>query len=156
MCRIIASKLFFCSQAFFRHWAENRKSLRMEFFYHEMRKKTGFLMEGEHPVGGKWNFDAENRKKLSGQETIPERLRFPPDAITNEVIQLVTGRFKDHFGDIEPFGWAVTRNDALQALDALDDTVDRVYLRELSHREQMEPHARSSAEGFQGYHVVGN
>jgi deoxyribodipyrimidine photolyase-related protein len=44
-------------------------------------------------------------------------LRFEPDEITREVIALVACRHADHFGDLEPFGWAVTRQDALEALD---------------------------------------
>jgi deoxyribodipyrimidine photolyase-related protein len=38
--------------------------LRMEFFYREMRRETGLLMEGDEPAGGQWNFDAENRAAL--------------------------------------------------------------------------------------------
>ena len=52
---------FLCSVAEFAAWAKDRKQMRMEFFYREMRKKTGILMDGKLPVGGQWNFDAENR-----------------------------------------------------------------------------------------------
>ena len=47
----------------------------------------------------------------------PARHRFEPDAVTREVLALVGARFADHFGDLEPFGWAVTRDGALEALD---------------------------------------
>jgi deoxyribodipyrimidine photolyase-related protein len=107
---------FLCSRAEFSRWAEGRKSLRMEFFYREMRRKSGLLMENGEPAGGQWNFDPENRKSLPSGLATPERLRFPPDAITREVIDLVTSRFPGHFGDIEPFGWPVTRAEALSAL----------------------------------------
>ncbi len=50
----------------FAEWARGRKSLRMEFFYREMRRETGLLMDGDQPVGGQWNFDAENRRKWNG------------------------------------------------------------------------------------------
>ena len=36
----------------------------MEFFYREMRRKTGLLMDGGKPAEGRWNFDKENRKRL--------------------------------------------------------------------------------------------
>lgn len=101
----------------FAHWAEGRKQLRMEYFYREMRKATGFLMEGDDPLGGAWNFDAENRKSLPKNHIPPKRKRFMPDAITQDVIALVSARFKHHYGAIEPFGWAVTRADALKSLD---------------------------------------
>ncbi|MGL4728932.1 MAG: cryptochrome/photolyase family protein [Bosea sp. (in: a-proteobacteria)] len=108
---------FICSRAEFGAWADGRKSYRMEFFYREMRRKTGLLMEGDQPAGGQWNFDAENRKRLPAGVKPPVRQRFQPDATTHDVIAMVGSRCADHFGDLEPFGWAVTRGDALAALD---------------------------------------
>lgn len=108
---------FLCSRAAFSQWAAGRKQYRMEFFYREMRKTTGFLMAGDAPEGGQWNFDPENRKALPKGHHPPTRQRFTPDAITRDVITLVTARFADHFGDLEPFGWAVTREGALEAFD---------------------------------------
>ena len=107
---------FFASHARFQRWAAGRKSFRMEFFYREMRRETGLLMQGEEPVGGAWNFDAENRKTPPKGHVPPPLPRFAPDAATREVLALVAARFGDHFGDLEPFGWAVTRADALKAL----------------------------------------
>jgi deoxyribodipyrimidine photolyase-related protein len=108
---------FVCSHAEFADWAKGRKQLRMEFFYREMRRKTGLLMEGEKPVGDAWNFDADNRKSLPDDVVVPERLAFEPDDITRTVMDLVASRFGKHFGDLEPFLFAVTRKDALKALD---------------------------------------
>jgi deoxyribodipyrimidine photolyase-related protein len=107
---------FFCSLAEFARWAEGRDALRMEFFYREMRRRTGFLMANDKPAGGKWNFDPENRKSLPAKVRPPERLRFSPDKTTRDVMALVAARFGDHFGDLDTFGWAVTRRDALIAL----------------------------------------
>jgi deoxyribodipyrimidine photolyase-related protein len=73
-------------------------------------------MNGNEPEGGQWNYDPENRKTLPRNLAIPPRRRFKPDAITRHVMTLVKQRFSDHFGDLESFGWAVTRNDALEAL----------------------------------------
>jgi deoxyribodipyrimidine photolyase-related protein len=108
---------FFATRAEFSEWAASRKELRMEFFYREMRKKSGLLMKGKDPEGGQWNYDSENRKALSPKEKIPERLRFKPDAITKEVMDLVSQRFDTHPGSLEKFGWPVTRKEALKALD---------------------------------------
>ncbi len=108
---------FFCTHAAFARWAKGRKSFRLEHFYRDMRRETGLLMEGDAPAGGCWNFDAENRKPLPQGARVPKRRRFAPDAITREVLDLVDRHFPQHFGDLEPFGWAVTREDALEALD---------------------------------------
>jgi deoxyribodipyrimidine photolyase-related protein len=107
---------FLCSHAEFADWAEGRKALRQEFFYRHMRRETGWLLEGNQPVGGRWSYDRENRKALPRDLDVPARLRFDPDAITREVMALVKQRFADHFGDLEPFGWGVTRQNALDAL----------------------------------------
>ena len=58
----------------------------------------------------------DNRKRLPEGLPVPKCPRFPPDATTRDVMALVGAGFADHFGDLEPFGWAVTREDALRAL----------------------------------------
>lgn len=108
---------FFASTQRFTKWAEGRKALRMEFFYREMRRETDLLMQGDAPAGGQWNYDIDNRKRLPKKLSLPQRFGFAPDEITQQVIALVGERFADHFGDLMPFDWAVTRADALRAFD---------------------------------------
>ncbi|MGP1255743.1 MAG: cryptochrome/photolyase family protein [Kiloniellales bacterium] len=104
---------FFCRTEDFADWAEGRKSLRMEYFYREMRRRTGFLMDaGGAPEGGRWNFDQDNRKTLPEEVAPPDVLQVKPDAITREVLDLVEARFADHFGDLQPFWFAVTAEEA--------------------------------------------
>lgn len=93
----------------FASWAENRRGLRMEHFYRLMRLKTGLLMEGDQPAGGRWNFDRDNRNPAPGALALPEPLRFESDAITRDVLEMVATRFPDHFGELNPFWFAVTR-----------------------------------------------
>ena len=112
---------FLCSSNEFSAWAEGRKQLRMEYFYREMRKKYDILMEANAPIGGKWNYDSENRKAPAEGMIIPPPYIGKVDDITQEVISLTADRFGHHFGDIEPFYFAVTRADALQALDQFID-----------------------------------
>ncbi len=107
---------FFCDLGWFRRWAQGRRQMRMEFFYREMRRATGLLMEGEEPAGGAWNFDAENRKALPKGLVPPPPRRFPPDAITAEVLDLVARRFGGHFGRLDGFAWPVTAAEARAAL----------------------------------------
>ncbi len=119
---ILPDTRFIATHAEFRAFADGRKHLTMEYFYREMRRKTGLLMEGDKPVSGVWNLDADNRepppKNGSADMKAPPAPKFAPDAITSEVIELVAARFPDHFGDLEPFGWPVTRAEALQAAEA--------------------------------------
>jgi len=115
---ILPDDRFLCTHAAFKHWASNRKQLRMEYFYRDMRRQTGLLMEGDQPVGGKWNFDAENRKAADINLFMPRPKSCPPDAITQEVLSLVDARFGNHFGDLAPFWFAVTRADAEAAFAA--------------------------------------
>ncbi|MEM7269297.1 MAG: cryptochrome/photolyase family protein [Pseudomonadota bacterium] len=108
---------FFCSETEFASWASGRKQLRMEYFYREMRRKTGLLMDGDQPVGGKWNFDAENRKPARGDLFMPRPPRTEPDEITYDVLDMIERRFPDNFGDLRPFWFSVTAEGAEQALD---------------------------------------
>lgn len=108
---------FIASQQEFESWAEGRKQLRMEYFYREMRRKTGLLMDGDAPQGGKWNYDQENRKPAKADMLRSEPMQFTPDEITEEVLDLVEARFGDNFGELRSFWFAVTRGQALRALD---------------------------------------
>lgn len=109
---------FLCTFNEFRTWAKDRKQLRMEYFYREMRKKYNILMQNhEKPIGGQWNYDAENRKPPKGGLSIPMPYITKIDDITKEVISLVLECFDDHFGDIYPFYFAVTRHEALKVLN---------------------------------------
>ncbi len=114
--RSLEDTRFICSQGAFRAWAQGRKELRMEFFYRDMRRQTKLLMDGDEPEGGRWNFDAENRKPAKGEVFSTQPPRFAPDKITTEVIALVKNRFDNNFGDLEPFWFAVTAEDAHLAL----------------------------------------
>ncbi|TBW50540.1 cryptochrome/photolyase family protein [Marinobacter halodurans] len=108
---------FIATKREFARWAEGRKQLRMEFFYREMRKKTGLLMTPDgKPEGGEWNYDADNRKKWTGKPPAPVPFRVEPDAITRDVIELVDDTFSDHFGTTDDFHFAVTAGDAEAAL----------------------------------------
>jgi deoxyribodipyrimidine photolyase-related protein len=119
-------KHFLCSPAEFKQWAAKSTSLRMEYFYRRMRKQHRVLVEGpEHdqPVGGQWNFDADNRKSFgkAGPQNLPTPPRFAADALTQEVIALVEREFPGHPGSddcLARFNWPVTRVQALEALSS--------------------------------------
>ncbi len=119
-------KHFLCSLPQFRKWAGTSTTLRMEFFYRTMRKQYKVLVEGkanDEPVGGKWNFDADNRKSFgkAGPQNVPKTIDYKPDAITQDVIKLVNSHFTAHPGSLDDFNWPVTRE---QAVVALKDFID--------------------------------
>jgi deoxyribodipyrimidine photolyase-related protein len=115
---------FYCSLPEFAAHANARKSLRMEYFYREQRRRHRVLMtddaNGIRPVGGRWNFDAENRKAFgpNGPGAVPRPVTFEPDPVTRDVIALVNSRFAGHPGRLEDFAWPVTRAQALHSLNA--------------------------------------
>lgn len=112
---------FLATHAEFEDWARDRKELRMEWFYRLMRRKTGLLMEGDEPAGGKWNYDHDNRKPAAPDLFRPRPPQFPPDDITQQVLDLVQGRFGDNFGDLLPFDYATDRAGALRVLNHFID-----------------------------------
>jgi deoxyribodipyrimidine photolyase-related protein len=115
---VLPDTRFLSSHAEFNSWAQSRRELRMEYFYRDMRRKHGILLEPDGtPCGGKWNFDAENRKPPAKGLASPARVSFRKDEITKAVLELVKRNFPDGFGDLEPFHFAVTRRQALRELD---------------------------------------
>jgi len=109
---------FLASHADFAAWAQGKKSLRMEYFYREMRRRTRLLMDGDQPVGGQWNYDKENRKPAKADLLMPQPHRFAPDAITRDVLALVEARFPDNPGSLADFDYAVTAADAERQADS--------------------------------------
>jgi deoxyribodipyrimidine photolyase-related protein len=114
---LIPNNHFLWSETDFKNWQKNRKRLVMEDFYREGRKRFDILMEGDQPVGGQWNFDKENRQPPKGKLNPPSPLWFEPDDITEDVIQQVKNLKQiPLYGELEPFRWGVTRQQALQVL----------------------------------------
>ena len=116
-CACVDSEHFLCSFERFQTIFADRKTYLMESFYREMRKEYGWLMQGEDPEGGQWNYDKENRKKLPKSVDIPEFYLLDQD------VQLVVDQIKKvgihSFGEIDPknFIWATNREKALEQLE---------------------------------------
>jgi deoxyribodipyrimidine photolyase-related protein len=105
---------FLASKAEFARWAEGRKALRMEYFYREMRRRYGILLDPDgQPVGGKWNYDADNRKPPEpGLFQPPAPPEAPPDDTTRHVLDIVAREFPDAYGSLDGFTFAVTAEGA--------------------------------------------
>lgn len=108
---------FLCSHKAFDGWAEGRKVLRMEYFYREMRRKTGLLMDGDQPEGGKWNYDHDNRKPAKADMFRKGPPQARGDSVLDAVLDLVEDRFAENFGTLRPFHYQTDRAGALRALD---------------------------------------
>jgi deoxyribodipyrimidine photolyase-related protein len=143
--RVLEDDRFVCSEAEFAAWAEGRKQLRMEWFYREMRRKTGLMMEGDQPAGGQWNFDHDNRKPAKADLLRPRPGDFAPDVVVEEVLALVETRFS-HFGRLRPFRWATDRDGALKAL--------REFVEERLPRFGEEQDAMLEGEAFLSHALV--
>ncbi len=108
---------FLCSRTDFARWAEGRRELTMEWFYRDMRRRTGLLMDGGQPVGGRWNLDQENRNGPAKGLRPPRNPRTQPSAATREVLAEVDARFTHHFGTLDLFAWATTAAEARAEFD---------------------------------------
>jgi len=112
----VSTEHFIVSPEEFDQFYRDKKEYLMEYFYRYARKKTGLLMQGSQPIGGKWNFDADNRKKL------PEN--YIKDFFNFEMVEVSTV-YKDirnanlsFIGKINPnaFLWPISRELALKQL----------------------------------------
>ena len=114
---------FFSTVRDFSAFAKGQRQVRMAHWYARLRRQHGVLMEGDQPAGGRWSFDADNRASFGPKGPPVNRppTRFEPDATTRDVMTLVDTRFPTHPGQTTPFGWPVTRDQALQALQVFVD-----------------------------------
>lgn len=113
---VIESPLFLNSQQEIIEALPDKKPL-MKKFYQAQRLKRNILMTNEKkPVGGKFSFDQENRRKLPNNLVPPSLPRFKPSPHFSEVALLVEELFSKHPGQIKPW-LPTTRKDALKALD---------------------------------------
>jgi deoxyribodipyrimidine photolyase-related protein len=89
----------------------------MESFYRQMRKNHSILMDGANPVGGKWNFDADNRKKIPANHVVSLPLLFSNN--TSEIeIELQKANVKT-IGNVnsKQFLWPINRSQSLELLE---------------------------------------
>ena len=93
-----------------------QKKYLMETFYRHIRKENGWLMDGEKPQGGRWNYDKENRKTLPKNEEVVDPLVFKHD-VTTIVKMLQTSGVKT-IGkiDAKQFIWPLERSECLKLL----------------------------------------
>jgi deoxyribodipyrimidine photolyase-related protein len=115
---VVADRHFICGLEEFQSFASSRRSLLMESFYREMRRKHAILMDGNGPVGGRWNFDRDNRASFGkkGPPAIRAPSSFAPDETTRDVIDTVDRRFPDSPGSTKSFDYPVTSAEAQVAL----------------------------------------
>ena len=115
---------FLCNARDFAAWADGKKELRMEFFYREMRRRYGLLVDADgKPEGGAWNYDRENRKRMPKRLTPPAHRFVAPNATTIRAIADVERWFPDHFGSLDRFGFATTPD---EAAGIVTDFVDNI------------------------------
>lgn len=111
------SEHFLTQRSVLNDWFPGKESFLMESFYRRVRQQTGYLMENDKPIGGKWNFDKENRNKLANKQDVPSPLLF-----SHDVTDIVTMLEKKEVGtigriDSQRFIWPTSRLESRQLLD---------------------------------------
>ncbi len=115
----VPNPMFLTATSDWQAYRKRAKRLLMRDFYLQQRKRLGIMLEPDgSPVGGKWSFDEDNRRALPKSVLPPAVWRPMPDAITQEVIDLVRSEFAAHPGDAAEFAYPVTHAEAASWLDA--------------------------------------
>ncbi|CAN8138837.1 (6-4) photolyase [uncultured Thiomicrorhabdus sp.] len=121
---VLPDSHFIAEQGEFQNWANNRQQLRMEYWYRQLRKRCNILMNNGKPEGGKWNYDADNRKAFG--KAGPPQIPIPCDFLEDDIVQQVRKDVEQYLpnlpGNLPRFFWPVDRQ---QALQALQDFIDR-------------------------------
>jgi deoxyribodipyrimidine photolyase-related protein len=108
------SDFFLTDRNHFLDWAKSQKNHVMENFYRLQRKRLGYLVDGDVPVGGEWNFDKENRLPPPKNHSFPVPPSFEWDSIDKQVLEEISGKY---WGAEPKNYWATTRAGALLQLD---------------------------------------
>jgi deoxyribodipyrimidine photolyase-related protein len=97
-----------------------------ELFYRKIRKHFNLLMKTEDgPIGGRWNYDKDNRRSLPKVEQPSQPISFAPDQITSAVMEEVAQKYPG-VGQVAGFDLAVTHEQADQAaLDFFDQRLPK-------------------------------
>ena len=111
------SPKFLVSKQEFKDYLASVKKPFMKSFYEQVRRRLNVLMEAGKPVGGKFSFDSENRKKLPKDVPIPTRHPLVSDQLTADVDAVVQKSFSKHPGSLNEFRWEYTRDAYLNKLD---------------------------------------
>lgn len=119
---LVRGTLFLTHPDQFEDWANGRKLLRMEAFYRAQRRRLGVLMDGSEPVGGRWNFDLENREPPPADRSPPEPFRPHEDSFDAEVRAELDELGLDTFGEDGPRLYAGSAAEAKRALAQFVET----------------------------------
>jgi deoxyribodipyrimidine photolyase-related protein len=118
---------FICDRPYINQYFDSRKRYFLTEFYIDQRKRLNLLLDGQEPVGKRWTFDVDNRKKMPATLPLPAL----PDAIDNEYTreakQYVRARFAHHPGSTEKFVYPVTFAEAEQQLERFLANRFRLY-----------------------------
>lgn len=108
---------FICSNQELKTFFVDKMHYSMSQFYAYQRKSQNILMEGQRPIGGKYSFDIENRKKIPKSLPIPPT--FFPSKNTNreKIIAEVESEFPQAIGDAAPLLYPTTHQEAKKALE---------------------------------------
>ncbi len=104
---------FLTSRAWIRNYFAGKSHFSMTPFYIEQRKRLDILVKDGKPLGGRWSFDPENRRRLPKGTKVPDLVFPSTNKYVREAREYVDGLFTDHPGDTEGFFYPVTRKDAL-------------------------------------------
>ena len=118
----VRGTLFLTHPDEFAEWAQGRRRLRMEDFYRHQRRRLGVLMDGDEPAGGRWNFDAENRRPPPADRRPPRPYRPREDEIDAEVRRDLDEMGLSAFGEDGPRLWAGSAREAHRALTRFVET----------------------------------
>lgn len=123
--RCVSTEHFYTTRSDLRDQFGSKTRYVLENFYRWMRKRHNVLMEadGQQPIGGRWNYDSENRHKWKGEHELPP-LWNPHNNLTQVVDDIKKANITT-IGTINPedVPWPINRTQALEQLDSFISTV---------------------------------
>jgi deoxyribodipyrimidine photolyase-related protein len=116
--QLLESPLFLCDRAYGKAWFNGKKRLHLTTFYIEQRQRFNVLLQVDgKPIGDKWTYDTENRKRLPKGTRIPSLLTITADHHWNEALKSVMVDFPNNPGNCQDPIYPFKHEDALNWLN---------------------------------------
>ncbi len=112
VAQCMESPNFICTESYLHEYFNKQKRYFLTGFYTDQRIRLNVMMDGKKPIGGKWTFDAENRKKMPANTVVPALPTLPENPWVKEAKQYVQKHFPNNPGSAENFIYPITQHDS--------------------------------------------
>lgn len=93
------------------HYFADKRLFLTDYYVH-LRKELGIMLEAGKPMGGKWTYDTDNRKKMPAGTYVPPLPQTRDNKYVHEARAYIAKYFDSNYGTTENFLYPITHTEA--------------------------------------------